>query len=102
MIPGRLISVTILVLAGSLAGGCAAQPVWTSPPGSERFQVGYHAGCEDGLAIAGNSAYDRISTAEPDYQDPDFVHGWQSGFIDCKRKQDRIQATLHSMFGNGS
>ena len=92
----------VLLGAGMLAGGCAAQPVWTSPAGTERFQVGYHDGCENGLAVAGNSNYERIDSAEPKYQDEDYVTGWQFGYFDCKRKQDRIQATLHSMFGTGN
>lgn len=99
---GKATSAALVLGMGLLAGGCEAQPVWTSPPGSERYQIGYHDGCENGLAIAGNSSYERIDSAEPAYKDEDYVDGWQLGFFDCKRKQERIQATLHSMFGTGN
>jgi len=84
-----------------MATGCAT-PTWTSPPGPERFQIGYKDGCGDGFAVAGSFLYERIDSAEPAHNDANYVHGWRAGFRDCKRKQDRIQATLHSMFGPGS
>ncbi len=90
----------VLVIAG-LVSACST-PTWTSPPGSEKFQVGYHDGCDAGYAVAGSPFYDRIEHAEPSYQDSHYVHGWQIGFGDCKRSYDRIQATIHSVFGAGA
>ena len=92
---------TILLSVGLIAAGCAT-PTWTSPPGPERFQIGYKDGCGAGFAVAGSFLYERIDSAEPAHNDANYVHGWRSGFRDCKRKQNRIQATLHSMFGPGS
>ncbi len=76
-------------------------PAWTSPPGPERYQVGYHDGCEAGLAIAGSFFYERIESARPAYEDTDYVTGWKEGYTNCKKKQDRIQATWHSILGEG-
>ncbi len=90
----------VLMVAG-LVAACST-PTWTSPPGSAKFQVGYHDGCDAGYAVAGSPFYDRIEHAEPSYQDSHYVTGWQVGFIDCKSSYDRIQATIHSFFGPGA
>lgn len=90
----------ILVVAG-LVSACST-PTWTSPPGSERYQIGYHEGCDAGYAVAGSPLYERIDSAEPVSQDIDYVHGWYEGFDECKRSYDRIQATIHSIFGTGA
>ncbi len=87
----------VLVVAG-LVAACST-PTWTSPPGSARFQVGYHDGCDAGYAVAGSPFYDRIEHAEPSYQDSDYVHGWQIGFYECQSSYNRIQTTIHSVFG---
>ncbi len=92
----RLLS-TVLVI-GALLSACST-PTWTSPPGPERFQIGYRDGCDAGYTVAGSPFYERIEHSEPGYQDSHYVHGWQIGFIDCKRSYDRIQATVHSFFG---
>ena len=99
----KLLSLTVVPLLsiGLLVSGCA-MPVWTSPPGSERFQIGYKDGCDAGFALAGSSFYERIDQAEPPDKDQDYVYGWQIGLLECKRKQDRVQATLHSMLGTGN
>ena len=89
-----------LVVVG-LVSACST-PTWTSPPGSEKFQIGYRDGCDAGYAVAGSPFYDRIGHAEPSYQDSQYVHGWQIGFDDCKRSYDRIQATIHSVLGAGA
>jgi len=89
---------TIFLSIGLIATGCAT-PTWTSPPGPERFQIGYKDGCGAGYAVAGSFFYERIDSAEPAHDDADYALGWRSGFLDCKRKQNRVQATLHSMFG---
>jgi hypothetical protein len=89
---------TMLLWVGLMSAGCAT-PTWTSPPGSERSQIGYKDGCDAGFAVAGSFFYERIDSAEPAHDDVDYVHGWRAGFVDCKKKQDRVQATLHSMFG---
>jgi hypothetical protein len=89
----------VLVVTG-LVSACS-MPTWTSPPGPERFQIGYHDGCDAGYAVAGSPFYDRIEHAEPGDQDSYYVHGWQVGFHDCKGSSDRIQATIHSFFGTG-
>ena len=92
---------TVLLLVGLMAAGCS-MPTWTSPPGSERFQIGYKDGCDAGFAVAGSSFYERIDSAAPAHDDTDYVQGWQGGFRDCEIRQNRIQATLHSMFGTGA
>ncbi len=89
-----------LVVAG-LVSACST-PTWTSPPGSEKFQVGYRDGCDAGYAVAGSPFYDRIEKAEPSYQDSQYVYGWRIGFDDCQRSYDRIQATIHSFLGTGA
>ncbi len=89
-----------LVVAG-LVSACAT-PTWTSPPGSENFQVGYRDGCDAGYAVAGSPFYDRIEHADPGDQDSQYVYGWQIGFDDCKRSYDRIQATIHSFYRGGA
>jgi len=92
---------TIMLLCASiLAAGCST-PAWTSPPGSERYQIGYKDGCDDGYAIAGSIFYERIDSAEPAYDDVDYVNGWHYGFLNCKKKQEHFQATLHSILGAG-
>ena len=83
-----------------LVSGCST-PTWTSPPGSERYQVGYRDGCDAGYAVAGSFFYERIDSAEPAHDDVDYVHGWQSGYVNCKNKQEHFQATLHSLLGAG-
>ena len=89
----------ILVVA-SLVSACST-PVWTSPPGSEKYQIGYHEGCDAGYAVAGSPLYERIESAAPNFQNIDYVQGWQEGFDECKRSYDRIQATIHSVLGTG-
>ena len=91
---------TIFLWVGLMATGCAT-PAWTSPPGSERYQIGYRDGCDAGYAIAGSFFYERIDSAWPAYDDGDYVSGWENGYDQCKRKQDRFQATVHSIFGTG-
>ncbi len=92
----RLLLIT-LVVAGFVSA--CSTPTWTSPPGPERFQIGYRDGCDAGYAVAGSPFYDRIEHAEPGDQDSHYAHGWKIGFSDCKRSYDRIQATVHSFFG---
>jgi len=87
------------LFASLLAAGCAT-PAWTSPPGSERYQIGYKDGCDDGYAIAGSMFYERIDSAAPAYDDVDYVNGWHYGFLNCKKKQEHFQATLHSILGD--
>ncbi len=89
-----------LVVAG-LVSACST-PTWTSPPGSEKFQVGYRDGCDAGYAVAGSPFYDRIEQAGPSDQDSQYGYGWRIGFDDCQRSYDRIQATIHSVFGTGA
>ncbi len=89
---------TMILWAGFLATGCST-PAWTSPPGSERYQIGYRDGCDAGYAIGGSFFYERIDSAEPAHDDVDYVNGWKYGFLNCKKKGDHFQATLHSILG---
>ena len=94
-------AITMMLLwIGLMASGCST-PVWTSPPGSERYRIDYKDGCDAGFAIAGSFFYARIDSAEPADDDADYLAGWQDGFDGCRRRQNRVQATLHSIFGVG-
>ena len=88
----------MLLCAGLLAASCST-PTWTSPPGSERYQIGYKEGCDAGYAVAGSIFYERIERAEPIHDEVDYVNGWEYGYLKCKKKQEHFQATLHSILG---
>ena len=98
--PVHRMTATLLLVVAGLVSACST-PVWTSPPGSEKYQIGYHEGCDAGYAVAGSPYYERIESAEPNSQNIDYVQGWQEGFDVCKRSYDRIQATIHSVLGTG-
>lgn len=89
----------VLLVAGFISA--CSTPTWTSPPGSERFQLGYREGCDAGYAIAGSPFYTRIATAEPLAEDLDYLYGWHQGLDQCKRSYNRIQTTIHSVLGTG-
>jgi hypothetical protein len=94
--PGSLATV---VLAATLLAACSTG-TWTSPAGTERYQIGYKDGCDVGYAVAGSPFYDRIEKAtEPVGQDDQYVYGWRSGYIQCKTSYDRIQNGIHGLFG---
>ncbi len=94
------IQVGFLTLATASVSACST-PTWTSPPGSERYQIGYKDGCDAGYAVAGSPFYDRIDSATAPEADADYQSGWQFGFTDCKASYNHFQATVHSMFGTG-
>ena len=89
-----------IILAAALLGACST-PTWTSPPGPERFQVGYKEGCDAGYATAGSPFYDRIDAPPVPEADADYQNGWRWGFYECEKSYNHFQATLHSMFGAG-
>ena len=89
----------ILVIVG-FTSACST-PSWTSPPGPEKYQIGYKDGCDVGYAFAGSPFYERRENPILDMQDIDYMHGWQEGFDECKRSYDRIQNTIHSVLGTG-
>ncbi len=88
---------TVLVIAG-LAAGCST-PTWTSPAGTQAYQVGYKEGCDSGFAVAGSPMYERIDEASPPFDDEQYVLGWSEGFHSCRVKYNRIQNTIHSILG---
>ena len=42
------------VLVVSAVLSACSMPTWTSPPGTESFQIGYRDGCDAGYAVAGS------------------------------------------------
>jgi hypothetical protein len=93
----KAISLSGVMVVSVLLSACST-PTWTSPPGTQTFQVGYRDGCDAGYAVAGSPFYERIENAEPGSQDGEYVNGWHEGYLDCKRSYDRMQATIHSFF----
>ncbi len=89
-----------LVLVAMTLGACST-PTWTSPPGSERFQIGYKDGCDAGYASAGSPFYERSEAPPLPEADGDYQNGWRIGLYDCEKSYNHFQATLHSMFGTG-
>ena len=85
----------------AVARGAGSTPTWTSPPGPERFQIGYKDGCDAGYASAGSPFYERADNPAVPEADADYQDGWRMGFYECEKSYNHFQATLHSMFGAG-
>ena len=91
---------TAFLLAALSIGACST-PTWTSPPGTERYQIGYKDGCDAGYAYAGSPFYERSDDTAIPQADVDYQDGWRVGFYECRKSYDHFQATLNSMFGAG-
>ena len=91
----RLVSATLILV---LLAGCTT-PSFSLPPGTKDFREGYAEGCDAGYAVAGSPFYSYRDKAEPPPKgDPRRV-GWLAGYDRCKRNYERIQGTLHALFG---
>jgi hypothetical protein len=84
--------------ATGLLSACAT-PMFTMPPGSPDYQVGFHDGCEAGYAFAGSPFYQRIDHAEPPKSEGSYFTGWHAGFEKCKGNYNRIQRTISIVLG---
>ena len=94
----RIVRLSTLLVIGGLAAGCST-PSWTSPAGTETYQIGYKEGCDSGYAIAGSPMYERIDEASPPFDNAQYVQGWSEGFHSCRTRYNRIQSTIHSVLG---
>ena len=76
-------------------------PVGLGPPGPRSFQYGYSDGCGDGYNVAGSPiyAFNRLEEASAPKADGVYQTGWKQGFLACRRSYDRMQKTLHLLFG---
>lgn len=85
--------------ATGLLAACTT-PMFTMPPGSRSYQVGFHDGCDAGYAFAGSPFYERIEDAQPPTaaRGP-YRTGWHAGFEQCKGNYDRIQRTISVVLG---
>ena len=68
----RIVRLSTLLVIGGLAAGCST-PSWTSPAGTETYQIGYKEGCDSGYAIAGSPMYERIDEASPPFDNAQYV-----------------------------
>ena len=93
----------LAVATGALTPSACAPPavIGLGPPGPRSFQYGYADGCNEGYNVAGSPVFalNRIETATPPQVDGPYRTGWEQGFIVCRRSYDRVQRTVHTLFG---
>jgi hypothetical protein len=86
-----------VALAGVL-GGCTT-PMFTMPPGTEGYRIGYYDGCDAGYAYAGSPFYDQSNVTNPPAATTDYTSGWYSGFQRCAGNYQRMQRGVNVLLG---
>lgn len=98
---GRLAGMVIATAALTLSACAPPAFIGVGPPGPRSYQYGYADGCNDGYNVAGSPVFalNRIETASSPQVDGAYQTGWKQGFIVCRRSYDRMQRTVHTLFG---
>jgi hypothetical protein len=87
---------TILALAG--LAGCTT-PMFTMPPGTEGYRIGYYDGCDAGYAYAGSPFYEQSEVTEPPPATEDYTTGWHAGFQRCASRYQHLQRAISVPLG---
>ena len=88
-----------LALIGVLCVLAACSTPNTAPPGPKDYRIGFQDGCDAGYAYAGSPYHEPSQAVDPQRTDEPYRTGWKAGFSRCKRHYQRVQSTVHHLFG---